>query len=306
MKIMIPGGAGFFGRNFVRVWNEEGRSLKELVVLDKDSVGLESVKSFGVKTVCADLAVSGMWEQEFTTADIVLCLNAQISGKLRETFEKNNVVAVKNVLSAAKKAGIKKILHFSSAAVLSVRKDDYALTKEIGQKLVEKSGLQYTILQPSIMFGLTDTKNIGWLISFARKCPVFPIPGHGRYPRQPIFVDDVCRLVIKMLDNLPKNKAYSINGKEIVFFKDIIKAVLRAMGGFRFAVHIPVWVFKFCMMVGNKVMKNAPFTPDQLDSLTSGDVFPDYPWWDEFSIQVTSFEEGVKKMLAEDAILKKN
>jgi len=69
------------------------------------------------------------------------------------------------------------------------------------------------------------------------------------------------------------------------------------MGGFRFSLRIPVWVFRLCMRVGNRVMRNAPFTPDQLDSLTSGDVFPDYAWWDEFGVQITPFEEGVKKML---------
>jgi len=51
------------------------------------------------------------------------------------------------------------------------------------------------------------------------------------------------------------------------------------------------------MVIGNAVMKKAPFTPDQLDSLTSGDVFPDYPWWDEFGVPVTPFEEGVRRML---------
>ncbi|MDO8661041.1 MAG: NAD(P)-dependent oxidoreductase [Candidatus Woesearchaeota archaeon] len=300
MKIVIPGGAGFFGRNFVRVWKEEGRDPAELVVIDKDDQGVSYVKEFGTKIVLADLSEKGDWEKEFEKQEIVLCLNAQISGKTRDVFEKNNIDAVKNVISATKKAGINKILHFSSAAVLSVRKDDYAATKEEGQKLIEQSGLQYAILQPSIMYGLTDSKNIGWLISFARKCPVFPIPGSGKYPRQPIFVDDVCRLVIKMLDNMPENKVYSINGKTTIYFKDMIKSVLHAMGGFRFAMHIPVWAFKLCMVIGNKVMKNAPFTPDQLDSLTSGDVFPDYPWWDEFDIKVTPFDEGIKRMLEEN------
>jgi len=42
---------------------------------------------------------------------------------------------------------------------------------------------------------------------------------------------------------------------------------------------------------------HSPFTPGQIKSLTSGDVFPDYPWWDEFGIRVTSFAEGIKSMI---------
>ncbi len=38
------------------------------------------------------------------------------------------------------------------------------------------------------------------------------------------------------------------------------------------------------------------FTSDQIDSLTAGEVFPNYPWWDEFGIEITPFEEGFRKM----------
>ena len=189
------------------------------------------------------------------------------------------------------------MIHFSSAAVLSVRKDDYAKSKQVGEDLVVKSKIPYVALRPSLMYGPTDDKNIGWLISFARKIPIFPIPGNGKYPRQPIYVDDVCLLLMRMMENFPKNKIYSINGNKIIYFKDMIRTVLKEMKGIRTVMYIPVWMFKFAMVMGNIVMRDPPFTPDQLDSLTSGDVFPDYPWWDEFNVEVTSFRDGVRKML---------
>ncbi len=46
------------------------------------------------------------------------------------------------------------------------------------------------------MYGPTDDKNIGYSIKFAEKFPFFPIPGHGKWPRQPIYIDDMCYLVI--------------------------------------------------------------------------------------------------------------
>jgi hypothetical protein len=51
------------------------------------------------------------------------------------------------------------------------------------------------------------------------------------------------------------------------------------------------------MMAYQKFSGEVQFTPDQVDSLTAGDIFPDYPWWEEFNIDITSFEEGVKRMM---------
>jgi nucleoside-diphosphate-sugar epimerase len=204
------------------------------------------------------------------------------------------------VLEAAKMADVKKIIHFSSAAVLSIRKDDYAMSKLEGEELVKKSGLDYCILQPSIMFGPTDDKNIGFLIDSAKKIPCLPIPGHGKWPRQPIYIDDVCCLVISIMENFPHNKVYNINGKDIIYFRDMIKIVLRQLGGFRFRVFLPITLFKFLMMSYQRLTGKIQFTPDQVDSLTEGEVFPNYPWWEEFNIDVTSFEGGVKRMVEWD------
>ena len=295
--IVIPGGAGFVGRNLVRVLKSENYDMNEITVLDKSEKNLEYVKKYGVKARCVDLSEKGDWYDEFNGKEMVINLAAQISSPNPELLYRNNVLVTKNVLEAAEMANVKRIIHFSSAAVLSVRKDDYAKTKLEGEARVKKSGLEYCILQPSIMYGPTDDKNIGFLIDFARKLPCFPIPGHGKWPRQPIYIDDVCYLVISIMKNFPKNKVYSINGKDVIYFRDMIKIVLRQLGGFKFRIFLPVGLFKFLMMSYQRLTGRIQFTQDQVDSLTAGEIFPDYPWWEEFNIDITSFEEGVKRMV---------
>lgn len=271
--------------------------MKDITILDKNEKNLECVKRYCVKALLVDLSEKGDWYDEFSGKEMVINLVAQISSPSYELFYKNNVLATENILEAAKMAGIQRIIHFSSAAVLSVRKDYYAQTKMESEELVKKSGLEYCILRPSIMFGPTDDKNIGYLINFAKKIPFFPIPGHGKWPRQPIYIDDVCHLLISIMNNFPHNQIYSINGRDIIYFRDMIKIVLRELGGFKFRVFLPIGLFKFLMMTYQRLTGNIQFTPDQIDSLTAEEVFPNYPWWEEFEIKVTSFEEGVKKML---------
>lgn len=296
LRIIIPGGAGFVGRNLVK-FLVRAVPAENITVIDKSADHLKMIKQYGVKTGQADLSEKGSWYGLFSGQDVVIHLAAQISSPVEEDFQKNNIRATEHILEAAKTAGIPRILFFSSAAVLSVRKDSYADTKLRAEELVKQSGLTYCVIQPSMMYGPTDDKNIGYLINFAEKMPVFPIPGHGRWPRQPLYIDDICRLIIHFLEEFPENKVYSINGKDTIFFKDMIDAVFHELGGFKMKLYLPIPVFKFLMVSYQRLIGNQQFTADQVDSLASCDVFPDYPWWDEFHIPVTPFNEGIRMML---------
>lgn len=297
MKIIIAGGAGFVGRNLLRMMLQNGFKEDRIVVIDFNQENLEYFNDYNIRTVSADLSQQGEWENEFENSDYLINLAAQISSPHYEPFHRNNVLSTQNLINAAKKNGTKRIIHFSSAAVLSVRNDDYSNTKSEGETLVKDSGLEYCIMQPSLMYGPTDDKNIGYLIDFAKKFPFFPIPGNGKWPRQPIYIDDICLIVIALIQDFPANEIYSINGKETIYFKDMIKIVLDEVNGFHFRLFLPVFVFKFAMMLYQKMIGNEEFTTDQVDSLTAEEVFPEYDWWDEFNITPTTFQEGVRKML---------
>jgi nucleoside-diphosphate-sugar epimerase len=298
MKIVVPGGAGFVGRNLVRMLYSTNQTMSEVIVLDISQSNLEYVKKYNVRAVNADLSKQGDWNHEFENADVVINLAAQLSSPNHEPFHRNNVLATKNIIEAMRKADVQRIVHFSSAAVLSIWKDDYARTKNEGENLVKESGLDYCILQPSIMYGPTDETNIGYLINFAKKIPVFPIPGRGKWPRQPLYIDDISRLILKIIKDFPHNKTLSINGKEVIYFKDMVKIVLKELGGFKFRVFLPVNIFVALMMIYQKMKGVTEFTPDQVRALTTIETFPEYPWWDTFDIPVTSFEHGVRTMLA--------
>lgn len=302
-KIIIAGGAGFVGKNLVRVMLEEGLNKKDIIVIDKDLKNLDYVKRFGINTQYYDLSSKGDWINLFKDADILVNLAAQISSKDYEAFTKNNVIATQNLVDACKKHKVGKILHYSSASVLSVRKDAYAETKKQSEDIVRKSKIRFIALQPSLMYGPLDDKNIGWLINFASKWPVFPIPGSGKYPRQPIYIDDMCHLTINLMEKFPAGKILSINGKDTLEFGYMIKSVLNQMRGIHVPIHIPIPIFKFAMVMYQKIF-GEKFTTDQVDSLTSGDVFPDYPWWDEFNVKTTTYEEGTKIMLKSMGFLK--
>ncbi|MCK4347690.1 MAG: NAD(P)-dependent oxidoreductase [Thermoplasmatales archaeon] len=101
MKILLSRGAGFVGRNLLRVLSSNDYDMSKVTVLDKDKTNLEYVKKYGIKTVLVDLAEKGEWYKEFKGKDIVINLVAEISSQEYEPFYRNNVLATKNILEAA-------------------------------------------------------------------------------------------------------------------------------------------------------------------------------------------------------------
>ena len=122
--------------------------------------------------------------------------HAQIGGIDRTAYEQNNVVATRRLVEVVKKNPKTYIVHISSSVVESAASDWYTETKEAQEKLVVEAGIPCVVLRPTLMFGWFDRKHIGWLARFMQRVPIFPIPGHGRYLRQPLYAGDFCDIIM--------------------------------------------------------------------------------------------------------------
>ena len=99
------------------------------------------------------------------------------------------------------------------------------------------------------------------------------------------------------MENFPNNQEYNIGGKTIIDFRDMMKIILDELGGFKFRLFLPMKVFRFLMILFQKLTGNKQFNEGQLVTLTSKEIFPRNPWWDEFDINITSFKDGISQML---------
>ena len=220
-------------------------------------------------------------------------LQAQIHAQSKEPFVRNNVDATKLVLAAAKKNKVKYIVHVSSSVVISRADDDYTDTKREQENLVKECGISYVSLRPPLMFGWFDKKHLGWLTRFMAKTPIFPIPGHGRYMRQPLFVRDFCKVIAACVRKRPKNKTFTIIGKENIDYIDLIRELKKVKGLKTIIVKVPIPIFKLFLRVYGLFL-HPPFTPDQLDALTAGDSFPVENWDEELGVKFTPIREAIR------------
>jgi len=292
-KILLPGGAGLVGQNLVARLVAKGH--RNLVVLDKHRANLAVLKRVqpGIVAEYADLAVPGEWRRHFDDADVVVMLQAQIGGTDYREFVRNNVDTTRLVLDRIHARPSIYLVHISSSVVESVADDFYTRSKKEQEALVLASGIRCPVLRPTLMFGWFDRKHLGWLSRFMKKVPVFPIPGDGRYMRQPLYVGDFCNVIISCIERRVPDGIYNISGHEKVDYIDIIRQIKRVTGAGAVIVRIPFGLFHGLLRVWETFDRNPPFTTQQLAALSAKDEFEVIDWPGLFGTPYTPFAKAI-------------
>ena len=294
VKIILPGGAGLVGQNLVARLKAKGYT--NIIVLDKHRANLAVLKKVqpDITTEFADLAESGDWLRHFDGAEVVVMLQAQIGGNDYQEFVRNNIDSTQLILEAIK---VNKVLpylvHISSSVIESAADDFYTNSKKDQERNVLESGIPGPVLRPTLMFGWFDRKHLGWLSRFMKTVPVFPIPGHGRYMRQPLYVGDFCNIIISCVENRVPGGIYNISGHEKVDYIDIIREIKRATQSRTPIVRIPYNIFYALLWIWALFDKNPPFTTQQLAALSTRDEFEVIDWPDIFGVPCTPFKNAI-------------
>ena len=294
-KIVLPGGAGLVGQNLVARLKAKG--YKNIVVIDKHHANLSVLQQVQpyIAAEYADLASPGEWQKHFRDAGVVVMLQAQIGGNEHSEFVRNNLDSTRLILDAIKTNKVPQLIHISSSVVESVADDFYTRTKKDQERMVIESGIKCPVLRPTLMFGRFDRKHLGWLSRFMKKVPVFPIPGNGRYMRQPLYVGDFCNIIISCIENKISHGTYNISGHEKVDYIDIIKEIKKATGTGTFIVKIPFILFYALLWVWGLFDKNPPFTTQQLSALIAKDEFEIIDWPGIFKVSYTPFSKAIEE-----------
>ena len=294
-KIILPGGAGLVGQNLVARLKAKGYT--HIVVLDKHAANVEVLRRMhpDVLTECVDLSQPGSWQAHFAQAGAVVMLQAQIGGIDYAEFERNNLTSTQLILDAIRVGRVDQLVHISSSVVESVADDFYTQTKKIQERMVLDSGIACPVLRPTLMFGWFDRKHLGWLSRFMQKLPVFPIPGHGRYLRQPLYAGDFCNIIISCIENRITDGVFNISGHEKVDYIDIIREIKRATRAGAAIVKIPYGLFHGLLWLWALFDRNPPFTTQQLAALVAKDEFEVIDWPGKFGVRCTPFAEAMEE-----------
>jgi uncharacterized protein YbjT (DUF2867 family) len=190
------------------------------------------------------------------------------------TFE----TAVQNtraLISAAKKAGVKRIVHVSIANPSLASPLGYYRGKAQLEQAVVESGLAYTILRPTVIFGLEDilVNNIAW---FLRHFPVFAIPGDGRYRIRPIYVEDMARLIADAVER-DENAVLDAVGPETYTFEELVRQIAAELRRRTRLVHLPMPVAYVSTLLTGWLVGDVVLTWEEYKGLMGNLLAPEGP-----------------------------
>lgn len=293
-KLLLFGGAGLVGQNLIVLLKEQGYT--RLTVIDKHRANLDILRGLHpeIEVIEADMAEAGAWQDAAQGAAAAVMLQAQIGGEHVEEFTANNVTATERALEALRRHRVPYLVHISSSVVNSMARDFYTESKKAQEKIVVAQEIAHCVLRPTLMFGWFDRKHLGWLSRFMRAMPVFPVPGSGRYMRQPLYVRDFCNIIISCL-KARTSGVYDITGAEKIDYIDIIREIRRVTAAKALIVKIPYGLFWLLLKTYALFSRNPPFTTQQLKALITPDEFVLIPWWDLFGVRATPFAEAVQQ-----------
>src|SRR5260370_2170782 len=182
-------------------------------------------------------------------------------GSLTHTIAVDNT---KRLIDAARRAGVRRIVHTSIANPTASSLSYYRGKAEL-EAAVRSSGLSYAIVRPTLLFGQRDVliNNIAWLL---RHLPVFGIPGDGRYRLQPMPVRDHAALMVQT-GLQTSDQIVDSAGPDIFTFEELVHLLRRAMGLHTVVLRMPASLAMVGAAVAGRRTVDRMLTRDELDDL---------------------------------------
>ena len=190
------------------------------------------------------------------------------------TFE-TAVQNTRTLITAAKNAGVRRIVHVSIANPSLQSPLGYYKGKAQVEQAVIDSGLSYAILRPTVIFGVDDIliNNIAW---FVRRFPAFGIPGDGRYGIRPIYAEDMARLIADAVDQ-QGNTVLDAVGPETFTFEELVRLIAGQVGRSVRLVHLPMPLAYVSTFVTGWFVRDVVLTWEEYKGLMGNLLAPEGP-----------------------------
>ncbi len=262
--ILVTGSTGFIGKKFVE--KLEDNSFEFRLLLSPGSVdgGLPKGKNYDL--VLSSMNDGGSLRSAFNQVDTVFHLAGVEQEGLKADLTQFEIRNLDAFTEIAKQAGVKRFYYISHLG--ADKNSAYGLLKAkgLGEEVVRKSGLSYTIFRPGWLFGQGDhfTQSIALLLK--KFLGFFFLPGEGQVLLQPLWVDDFVTALIWSMD-MPEtfNQIIEVGGPEQLTYKDITQLVGQALGkNPKFLNISPVQYSYFTQLIENN-MKNPPINVYWMD-----------------------------------------
>ena len=296
--ILVTGGTGFVGPKVVHALRERDLSVRCLV-RKPASGAAQSLAAWGCELVQGDVTDAGSLRRAVEGCDVVVHLVAIRQGS-REKFEQVMEQATRDLVAAAKDAGVRRFVLMSALGTSEQTKDlvPYFHAKWEMEQTITGSGIEHVTFRPSFIFG----RDGGILPTFkrlARVAPVTPIIGSGTQRLQPIWIDDVAAYFAEGVQRPEASGVYELGGPDAVTWNELWARLKRALGVRRPSIHVPVGLMRANALITERLPGDIPLTRDLLTMLEHSDnTVSDNSAVETFGLPLVPLDEQLRRAVS--------
>ena len=292
--LTVFGGTGFLGRRVGRHLREAGETLR----IASRHPG--PVENNGIERIVADVHDRRLLEAAVAGVDGVVNTVSLYVEHGRETFWSVHVEAAAQVARAARRAGVKRLVHLSGIGASASSASRYIRSRGEGEEAVQAAFPAAVIIRPAVMFA-RDDDFLTTILSLLRRLPVYPLFGDGRTRLQPVYVDDVAAAIAQVLQlSESPNPIYELAGPRVYSYRELLQSIAREARLRPVLMRVPFTAW-YALASLAEMLPRPSLTRNQVELMQVDTTASDRPGFRELGMSPRSLEEELQAMLRPSA-----
>lgn len=298
--IAVAGGTGFVGGEIARELRRRGRHV---IVLSSQGESARGQLPDDIEIRHADVRNSKSLETALTGVD-ELVISLAFPGLPVEqprkgyTFDEVDAGGTERLVAAGATAGVGRVVYISGAGAGHDAEKHWFRAKAVAEDAVRASGMTWTIIRPTWVFGPGDV-SLNRFLGFARALPFVPMTNFGNQQLAPVFVGDVATLAADSLETaVATGQTFEIGGPETLSMREILHRAMDVAGIHKPLLPAPAALMKVVAWP-MRFLPSPPLSPDAVDFVNQPATVDIEPLLAAMPRTLTRLEDGLATYLGQ-------